>query len=149
MVRDGKKPLTLDRIFEAAGRYSSAATLAKLRSAVTEHADLEAPTQLPAVKLCAHAAREQLFTFDLGLDFDRTSAASKVLGVASNGPAYLAGLRDNQILHGRLSVYNGDPDKLAIFTIRTDDGDKQISFYPRGKKIAVWKYHLDASGACQ
>ncbi len=53
MVRDGKKPL--DGIFEVAGRYSSAATLAKLRSAVTEHGDLEAPAQLPAVKLCAHA----------------------------------------------------------------------------------------------
>ncbi len=93
--------------------------------------------------------REQLFTFDLRLDFDRTAAANRIVGVVPNDAAYMAGLRDDQILHGRLSVYKGNPDKPAVFTIRTADGDKGISFYPRGNKIAAWQYHLEASAACQ
>lgn len=148
MVRDGRKPLTLERIFTTSGRYLSPASLSLLRDAVTKHADLSAPAQIPAVNLCARPVLEDLSTFELGLDLSHSHATGTVTGVVPDSPAYIAGLRDGQRLHGHLSVDNGNPDSLAIFTISTEAGDKEIKFYPRGKTLPVWQYHLDQSDLC-
>ena len=88
-----------------------------------------------------------MFTFDLGLDLPHSAATSTVTGVVPDGPAYIAGLRDGQRLHGHMSVDNGNPDRLAIFTVTTDAGDKEVQFYPRGRTISVWQYHLDQGDA--
>lgn len=143
MVRDRRMPLTLERIFSTAGRYVSPASASLLRDAVTKHGDLAAPAQIPSVSFCAHPVLENLATFDLGLDLTHSAASGRITGVIPDSPAYMAGLRDGQSLHGHLSVNNGDPDRLAIFTIRTEAGDKEIQFYPRGKSIPVWQYHVN------
>jgi predicted metalloprotease with PDZ domain len=90
---------------------------------------------------------EELPTFDLGFDLAASATAKQVVGVVAEGPAFAAGLRNGQTL-GRVSVYNGQPDRLATFTIHTDAGDQAIAFYPRGKAMPGWQYRLDQGGSC-
>jgi predicted metalloprotease with PDZ domain len=141
MVRDANKPLTLERILQTAGRYITPADRVQLQQAVENGAlpEMEGASLGP----CAHFEMEDLPTFDLGLDYAASSKAGKVLGVDPDGPAFKAGLRDGQVLSGRISVYNGQPDKTAIFTVQTDDGRKAIEYYPLGKAVRTPQFHLD------
>ena len=147
MVRTGDQPITLARILETAGRYLSADSRSLLQRAVADHGNLPAPDQAPSIGGCAHPSLQDLPTFELGLDLARSGATSKLTGVVEGGPAFAAGLRDGQPL-AHVSVNNGDPDRLARFTIHTDAGDRQITFYPRGSTVAAWQYRLDQSGPC-
>ena len=148
MVRTGDQPYTLDRILAAAGRYLSPEPRALLEQAVSHHGDLPAPERLPILGDCAHASLDDVATFDLGFDFDRSRSTGTVAGVVENGPAFNAGLRDGQSLLGN-SFYEGDPERMARFKVHTDAGDKQIDFYPRGKAIQAWQYHIDKNKQCQ
>jgi len=141
MVHEADKPLTNDRILQTAGRYIAPAARVELQQAVQQHAlpQMSGATFGPCVQLTI----DDLPRFDLGLDYVATNTAHKITGVVPDGPAYKAGLRDGQLLNGRVSVYNGHTDKPAIFTIQTDDGTKAIEYYPRGKTIATPQFHLD------
>jgi predicted metalloprotease with PDZ domain len=141
MVRDADKPLTLDRIFQAADRYIAPAARLQLEQAVRQNAF----PQMNGASLgpCVHFAMEDLPTFDLGLDYAASRTGAKVVGVNPDGPAYKAGLRDGQVINGRVSVDNGHADKPAIFTIQTDAGPKPIEYYPIGKTVATPQFHLD------
>jgi predicted metalloprotease with PDZ domain len=129
------------------GHYLSADSRRLLKRAVVDHGDLAAPDQAPAMGGCAHPFHQELPTFDLGLDLARSLSTNQINGVVENGPAFVAGLRDGQPITD-VSVKKGDPDRLARFTIHTDAGDRQITFYPRGKIVAAWQYRLDQLGPC-
>jgi predicted metalloprotease with PDZ domain len=148
MVRTGDQPYTLDRILATAGQYLSPESRTLLEQAVSHHGDLPAPEHLPILGDCAHASLDDVPTFDLGFDFDRSRSTGTVAGVVENGPAFNAGLRDGQSLLGN-SFYKGDPERMARFKVHTDAGDKQIDFYPRGKTIQAWQYHIDKNKQCQ
>ena len=148
MVRGADQPYTLARILETAGRYLSAESRVLLKSAVADHADLRPPEQIPWMGDCAYPLLRDLPTFDLGLDLTRSQASGLLTGVVGGGPAFTAGLRNGQSLLG-VSVYKGDPERMAKFKVHTDAGDEQITFYPRGRAVAAWQYHLDQNRPCE
>jgi predicted metalloprotease with PDZ domain len=148
MVRTGDQPYSLDRILATAGRYLSPESRAVLQQAVTHHGDLPAPERLPVLGGCAHASLDDVATFDLGFDFEHSRSTETLAGVIENGPAFKAGLRDGQLLLGN-SFYKGDPDQLAKFKVHTDAGEKQIEFFPKGKTIQAWQYHIDKEKSCE
>jgi len=153
MVNEAAKPLTQDRILETAGRYLSAASRTELAQAI----EPDSPIPLPGNALgpCARGSVDQVPTFDLGFELSASTVGGSITGVELNGPAFQAGLRNGQRLSGRLSVYNNQPEKAAIVTVQTSDGQKAIEYFPRGKPIAVMQYHLDQAaytaspGSCQ
>jgi hypothetical protein len=83
-------------------------------------------------------------TFDLGFDFAASRAAGKVMGVRLEGPAYAAGLRDGQLLRGRISVTNNDSQSAAVFGIRDDAGEREVQFFPKGPPVQAWQYQIAA-----
>ena len=143
MVSEAAKPLTQARILATAGRYLSVASRTELARAV------EPGSRIPAVENsagpCVRASVDEIATFNLGFDLAASTAAGRVTGVESGGPAFRAGLRNGQRLSeaGRLSVYNNQPDRIAIVTIETGDGPRAIEYYPRGTPVKVMQYHLD------
>jgi predicted metalloprotease with PDZ domain len=141
MVRGADQPLTNERILQTAGRYVAPAARAELQQAIEQHVR---PQMIGAtLGPCVQLAIDDLPTFDLGLDLAASQAALKITGVIPDGPAYKAGLRDGQVLNGRVSVYNGHTDRPAIFTIQTDDGPKAVEYYPLGKTVLTPQFHLD------
>ena len=148
MVKGSDQQFTLDRILEVADQYLSAESRILLKQAVVSHGPLAPPEYLPGLHDCARSSLDQLPTFDLGFDYADSIAKHVVAGVSETGPAFRAGLRDGQRL-GRHSVYYNDPSRMATFTVHLEDGDKQIAFYPRGKSVQVWQYHVDKSNVCR
>lgn len=147
MVRTRRQPYTLARILETAGRYLSPESRAILQHAVSDHGTLPAPEQIPSLGGCAQAFLQNLPSFDLGLDYDRTRATNVITGIIEGGPAYIAGLRNGQQMLG-LSVTNNEPERLAKFKVRTVEGDRWINFYPRGKPVTAWQYQLHPNRTC-
>jgi len=147
MVRTGDQPITLARILDTAARYLSADGRGVLQRAVVDHGGLPAPDQAPSIGGCVRPYLQDLPTFELGLDLASSRATRQITSVVEGGPAFEAGLRDGQSL-ASVSVNKGDPDRLAKFTIHTGAGDRQITYYPRGKAVAAWQYRLDQSGTC-
>jgi len=146
MVHEADKPLTEARILDTAGRYLGPDSRVELDQIVRSGAQIT--TLDDALGACAHASMEELLAFDLGFDFEASTAAHNVIGVRRDGLALQAGLRDGQILTG-WSVDRNEPDKAAKFTVQTNAGGKtKIEYYPKGKMITVPQYHLD-SGACR
>lgn len=141
IVREADKPLTLDRIFQTADRYITSAARIQLQQAVEQ----KVFPQMNGASLgpCVQLSVDDVPTFDLGLDYAASRAAAKIVGVTLDGPAFKAGLRDGQVINGRVSVDNGRTDKPTIFTIQTDAGPKAIEYYPRGKTIPTPQFHLD------
>jgi predicted metalloprotease with PDZ domain len=144
MVRTRDQPLTQGRIFKTIARYISPDTRVALEAAVTNHAALAAPDRLPSITGCARPSFVELPTFDLGFDFAASRAAGRVIGVRPDGPAYAAGLRDGQILTGRISVSNNDPQRVALFGIRDDAGERELQFFPKGQLVKAWQYQIAA-----
>jgi predicted metalloprotease with PDZ domain len=142
LVRTRDQSLTTQRLFNTIANYVSAETLATLRVAAADQGALSAPDRAPHLGSCAQPSSVELPTFDLGFDLPASRAAGKIVGVKAQGPAYAAGLRDGQVLSGRVSVSNNDPDRLALFTIRDDAGVREISFYPRGPMVQAWQYRM-------
>ncbi len=148
MVREANEPLTQARVFRTAGRYLSAESVATLERAVMQHGDLPAPAEIPVLGDCGHTSYAQLPTYDMGFDLTRSTDEKAVSGVVEGSPAYAAGLRNGQTLV-TWSVYNGNPDRLAKFTIHTDHGDQSVEYYPRGKPMGAWQYTLDSTKTCR
>jgi predicted metalloprotease with PDZ domain len=142
MVRAHDQPLPPERILDTIAHYISPETRAALLQAVSSHGALPAPDRVPLVGSCAQPFVTELPTFDLGFDLSASRAASRIVGVRAQGPAYLAGLRDGQTLAGPMSVWNNDPTRLAKFTIGDDAGVREVSFYPRGEGVLAWQYQL-------
>ena len=141
MVSEAAKPLTQARILETAGRYLSPASRTGLAHAVEPGSRIPAVEDAPGP--CVRGSVDEIATFNLGFDLAASKAANSVTGVEPGGPAFQAGLRNGQRLAGRLSVYNNQPDKIAIVAIRTNDGQQAIEYYPQGKPVKVVQYHLD------
>lgn len=152
-VNEAAKPLTEARILETAGRYLSVDSRTKLARAIQP----DSPVSLAedALGACVHGSVDQVSTFNVGFDLSASITAGVITGVEPGGPAFKAGLRNGQPLSGRLSVFNNEPEKMAMVTVRTSEGQKSIEYYPRGKSIAVMQYHLDQAaysanaGNCQ
>jgi predicted metalloprotease with PDZ domain len=141
MERNANQPYNLARIFETAGHYLSPESRSLLQKAVVDHADLTPPEDIPSMSTCARASLQELSTFDIGLDLTHSHASGVIVGVVENGPAFAAGLRNGQRIV-RISVDNGNPERLAKFTIHTEKEDQQIAFYPRGETVKAWQYQL-------
>ncbi|HET9130665.1 MAG TPA: hypothetical protein VFO86_06950 [Terriglobia bacterium] len=148
MVRGRNQPLTTQRIFETIDRYLLTESRAEFRSVVQDHGDLIAPDPAPAIGSCARLSRESVPMFDLGFDLDGSQTAKTVTGVEPDGPAFAAGLRNGQPLTG-VSVSNGRSDRLATITIREDAGNRRIAYFPQGKTVVVWQYHLVPGQPCR
>jgi predicted metalloprotease with PDZ domain len=141
MVSAAAKPLTRARILETAGSYLSPASRAELARIVEPGSAL--PAAEDALGPCVRGSAEETAPFHLGFDLAASTAAGIVTGVEAGGPAFQAGLRNGQRLSGRLSVYNNQPDKMAIVTIETGDTRQAIEYYPRGTAVMLVQYHLD------
>jgi hypothetical protein len=77
---------------------------------------------------------------DPGFDVRASVNARRVTGVRT-GSAAAAGLRDGQPLLG-WSIYNGDSDRPATFTIQGDSARQRISYYPRGTGALAPQLHI-------
>lgn len=85
---------------------------------------------------------QQLAAFELGFDFNRTSASNKISGVKENSNAWKAGLRDGQIWRGG-SIYFDKPDMEALVIIEENGEEKKISYYPKSSNvIEVRQFYL-------
>jgi predicted metalloprotease with PDZ domain len=137
------KPMLLSnqRIFKAASKYISKASVGQLRRDVEQGGTITVPNDL--LGPCAQARNEPISKFDLG--FDRksiTGEKKQVIGVKAESEAYKAGLRDGQQLIG-WSIYNGEPGKQVKLTIKTESGRQVITYYPQGEKVSVEQFMLD------
>lgn len=64
------------------------------------------------------------------LGFDSASFAKRsAIGVAADGPAYKAGLREGMVLRG-WSVYGDDTSKEVLLHIKTEGGNKELRYLP-------------------
>jgi predicted metalloprotease with PDZ domain len=142
MVRTRDQPLTHERILTTIARYISPETRVGLEAAVTSHRALAAPDRVPSLTGCARPSLVDVPTFDLGFDFAASRAAGKIVGVRPDGPAYAAGLRDGQLLQGRISVSNNDSQRAAVFGIRDDAGEREVRFFPKGQPVQAWQYQI-------
>jgi predicted metalloprotease with PDZ domain len=142
MIRTHDQPLTQARIFQTIGRYLSPEAQSALEAAVTNHAALAAPNHPPSVIGCARPSLVEVPTFDLGFDFAASRAAGQVIGVRADSAAYAAGLREGQILTGRTSVANNDPQRAALIGMRDDAGERVVEFFPKGVPVEAWQYQV-------
>jgi predicted metalloprotease with PDZ domain len=145
MVAGRRKPITLQRILRTADHYLSAPARRQLGDAANKGM-VVVPAADAALPGCTalSVSVEQLPLFDLGFDFNASQLAHRVMGVREDGPAYGAGLRDDQKLT-HVSVYHGQPDKPAKFTVEISGQPKVIEYYPRGKIVSVPQYRLDSA----
>ena len=90
---------------------------------------------------CVRVTRDSAWAFDLGFDGKASTDAERVIGVTPGGSAYAAGLRDGQVLLS-WGFYNGNSQEPAKFTIKTDAGSRDISYYPRGAGGLVPQLHI-------
>jgi hypothetical protein len=97
---------------------------------------------VPSVSECARRSLIDEPTFDLGFDLAASRAAGKVTGIRADSAAYAAGLRDGQILTGRISVTNNDPQRAALIAIRDNAGEREVQFFPRGQPVQAWQYQI-------
>ena len=126
MVAGARKPITLERILATADRYLSPWAQRRMQAAANG-GPIPAPAANAALPGCTalSVSIEQLPLFDLGFDLRASILAHQVVGVRQDGPAYKAGLRNGQELT-HSSVYNGQPDKLASFTVGVSGVSKVI-----------------------
>jgi hypothetical protein len=66
-----------------------------------------------------------------------------VSGVGPDSEAYKAGLRNGQQLTGW--SFTPDPEKQMRLTIRSADGKQVLTYFPRGAKVPVQQFTLDAA----
>jgi predicted metalloprotease with PDZ domain len=152
MVRNSKEPLTLERILSTANRYLPPSDQATLRELATGMGAPPATISAGALAPCVHVTLDSAYAFDAGFDVAASIRAHRVTDVRPGSAAYTAGLRDGQPLLG-WSIYNGQAERQATFTIQADSARRRISYYPRGAGGLVPQLHIAAdyaprAGAC-
>ena len=90
------------------------------------------PTQ--AWGQCLSVAEAMRPIFDVGFDWTKTRIADGIVtGVALNGPAYRAGLRDGMRIKGRTAGTLGDPAIAVTYEVETESGKVEaLTWMPAG-----------------
>jgi predicted metalloprotease with PDZ domain len=73
--------------------------------------------------------------FDVGFDADASAKSGVITGVAPDGPAYAAGLRDGMKRLGRQGGKPGDSSVEIAYIVADGDGRRTIRFKPEGKAM--------------
>lgn len=141
ILRGAAKPLTQSRSFPTAGRYLSPASRTELARIIQPNSPT--PNLNDTLGPCVRGSMHGLTTFDLGFDLAASSAAGSITGVLPGSAAFRAGLGNGQRLYGKLSVYNNQPEKIAIVEISDGEATRAIEYYPKGAPVHVMHYHLD------
>lgn len=97
---------------------------------------------------CARLVAERRREFDRGYDAAATRRADGIIaGVAPDGPAYAAGMRDGMRLVRRESGKIGDSTVELAYRVSDATGEKVISYLPEGKgEFDVQRLEITASG---
>ncbi len=108
------------------------------------------PLLLPADLFgdCARLVAERRREFDRGYDAAATRRADGIIaGVAPDGPAYAAGMRDGMRLVRREAGKIGDSTVEMAYRVTDGAGEKVIRFLPEGKaEFEVQRLELTAAG---
>ena len=108
------------------------------------------PLLLPAGLFgdCGRLVAERRRQFDRGYDAAATRLADGIIaGVAPDGPAHAAGMRDGMRLVRREAGKIGDSTVELAYRVTDDSGEKVISYLPVGKEeFAVQRLEITASG---
>jgi predicted metalloprotease with PDZ domain len=139
MVRERDKGMTLARVIETTCRYLSIQSRAQWETAVLDSSILPVPND--AAGPCGRLTEQPLF--NAGFDVSGSRPDRIVRGVETNGPAYLAGMRDGQYLV-HVSLTTDQPDKVAIFEVDDGNGVHTIEYYPRDPARRLYQYQIDA-----
>lgn len=111
------------------------------------------PLLLPAGLFgdCARLVAERRREFDRGYDAAATRRADGIIaGVASDGPAYAAGMRDGMRLIRREAGKIGDSTVEMAYRVSDGTAEKVIRFLPEGKgEFEVQRLEITASGPDQ
>jgi predicted metalloprotease with PDZ domain len=97
---------------------------------------------------CARLVAERRREFDRGYDAAATRNADGIIGgVARDGPAYAAGMRDGMRLIRRESGKIGDSTVELAYRVSDEGGEKLIRYLPEGKgEFEIQRLELTASG---
>jgi predicted metalloprotease with PDZ domain len=108
------------------------------------------PLLLPAGLFgdCARLVAVRRREFDRGYDAAATRLADGIIkGVAPDGPAYAAGMRDGMRLIRRESGKVGDSTVELAYRVSDEAGERVIAFLPQGKaEFEVQRLEITASG---
>ncbi len=106
---------------------------------LTRYIDAGEALTLPADAFggCTQVVTETIANVDFGYDRAKTRAAGSFVGVAQDGPAYRAGIREGM----KWRDIDGDPTNSSVpVTIRVRDGDgheQTFTYLPQGKTSFV------------
>jgi predicted metalloprotease with PDZ domain len=97
---------------------------------------------------CARLVGERRKEFSRGYDSDATRRAEGVIaGVARDGPAYAAGMRDGQRLVRRESGKVGDSSVEIAYRVSDEAGEHVVRYMPEGKsEFDVQRIEVTAAG---
>jgi predicted metalloprotease with PDZ domain len=100
---------------------------------------------------CARIVTERRGVFDRGYDAAATRRADGIIaGVAPDGPAYAAGMRNGMRLIRREAGKVGDSTVEIAYRLADDGGERVIRFLPRGKaEFEVQQLQLTVSDDSQ
>ena len=145
MVRGADQPLTVERVLSTADRYLPSRDRSALRdmATATGRGAQTVPDSFSAAALapCARVTLDSVYTFDAGFDVFASVAARRTIGVRAGSAAYAAGLRDSEPLLG-WTIYNGDSEREAHFTVKVDTVRERITYYPRGAGAVAPQLHI-------
>ncbi len=149
LVQSANQPLTLERVLATADRNLAPSDRKTLRDLLAAPGPVPANFSAGVLAPCVRVSLDSMYAFDAGFDVQASIAASRATGVREGSAAYAAGMRDGQRLAGA-SIYPGNPDKPAVFTVVNDSTKSRISYLPRGPVFAAPQLHVvDDSGAAQ
>lgn len=97
---------------------------------------------------CARLVAERRREFDRGYDAAATRRADGIIaGVAPDGPAYAAGMRDGMRLVRRESGKVGDSTVEMAYRVADEAGERVVRFLPEGKgEFEVQRLEIPAAG---
>lgn len=123
-----------------------AATMAKagvdIGADVARHIDRGEVIELPGAVFAPCGALETVTVPSFELGFEPSPGADGLLTIAGMKPdseAYRAGLRDGMVIVRKISGMNGDSTKPYDLIVRSADGERRISFLPRGLGTARYQ----------
>jgi predicted metalloprotease with PDZ domain len=138
MVRESGKAMTLARVIETTGRYLSAESRAQWQKVISDNTVPPLPGD--AGGPCSHLTEQHLF--NAGFDVSGSRPDRIIKGVRTDGPAYVAGLRDGQYLV-RVSLPTDQPDQMAVLEVDDGNGVRRIEYYPRDPVRTLRQYQID------